>query len=63
MPGKLRMRVSTGYVGCGVEEETNLPDDWSEMSQADRDAWIEQTFDDFIQNSINSDYHVVEDEQ
>lgn len=61
MPGKLRMNVSTKYVGCAVEEEIDLPDHWTEMTEVERDEWVNYEFDGFIENNVESDYHVVED--
>lgn len=62
MPGKLRMHVSTKYVGCAVEETVDLPDDWSTMTAAAQLDWVDQEWETFLGNNTDMSHRIEETE-
>lgn len=62
MTGKLRLYASLGFSGADRDDEVNLPDDWDDMTQQERDAWCEEALNEHIIYVLESGYEVVEDE-
>lgn len=60
MPGKLRMSISTKFIGCEVTDEVNLPDDWSTMTDAQKDTWVSEEFDTFLGNNTDMSHQIEE---
>lgn len=62
MPGKLRMHISTKYTGCEVKEEVDLPDEWSTMTDVQKEDWVDQEWDTFLGNNTDMAHFIEETE-
>lgn len=61
MPGRLRMSVSTKFVNCTVSDSVPLPDEWGDWDEDARQTWIDQEWETFMQNNLDSDAVIEED--
>lgn len=61
MPGKLKLHASLGWVGDDRDDEIDLPEDWEELTPAERDSWCEEELDQHVGEYLESSYEVVED--
>lgn len=61
MTGKLHLSLSIGWANDERTREVELPDDWSEMDDAERDAWCEEELDEFVSDHLDTSYAVVEE--
>lgn len=61
MTGKLHLSLSIGWANDERTSEVDLPDDWADMNDAERDAWCEEELDAFVSDHLDTSYAVVGD--
>lgn len=61
MPGKLKLHASLGWVGDDRDDEIDLPLDWEDMTDTERDLWCKDALGEHVNEYLESSYEVVEE--
>jgi hypothetical protein len=57
----IRIRVNTGFVGAVHWDECEVPDDWDEMTEEERQAHLSEVVKEAVWNYIEAYAEYVED--
>lgn len=60
---KIRVFVSTSMRGSKVEDEFDAPDNWSEMTEEEREEFLDQAARDHLANCGDLGAYVVDDDE
>lgn len=63
MARKLEVGCSIGWAGDDRTDYIDLPDNWDEMSEIDRQNWSDDMLDTHVSNYLNSWTKIVDSEE
>ena len=58
---RIKMHIGTGYAGADHVDFIHVPDEWDEMTEKERQSYLDEVAKDFLGNNIEYSAWVVDD--